>query len=189
MLFTGVMLTKAGPKCLEYNARFGDPEAQTLLPLLESDLAEIMLACITGNLHQVDLTVENKFCATVILASEGYPGEYQQGHKIKIREVYSDSTRLRCTSTEELAEEYVVQSHVNYLGAGMKLDYDGELATHGGRVMAVVAKRDTLKKAVQTAYVGVNRVSFEGMHFRRDIAYRSLPDVGSENSEEHQSMC
>jgi len=110
MLFTGVMLTKSGPKCLEYSARFGDPKAQTLVPLLESDLAEIMLACITGNLHQVDLVIEEKFRVAVILASGGYPGEYQQGYKIKFREYHSDSTDLRCMSTEQLVEEYVVQS-------------------------------------------------------------------------------
>ena len=81
------------------------------------------------------------------------------------------------------------QSHVSYLGAGMKLDHDGKLVTNGGRVMAVVAKRDTLEKAVRTAYIRVTIVSFEGMHLRRDIAYRSLPDVGSEDSEEHQSLC
>ncbi len=75
MLFTGIMPTESGPKCLEYNARFGDPEAQTLHPLLESDLAEIMLACMAGNLPQVDLVIEDKFCVAVILASGGYPGE------------------------------------------------------------------------------------------------------------------
>jgi phosphoribosylamine--glycine ligase/phosphoribosylformylglycinamidine cyclo-ligase len=79
------MITKPGPKALEYNARFGDPETQTLLPLLKSDLAGIMMACVEKRLHEVELVMDSKSCAVVIISSKGYPGEYSQGDKITIR--------------------------------------------------------------------------------------------------------
>ncbi|KAG4443509.1 hypothetical protein IFR05_000982 [Cadophora sp. M221] len=173
MLFTGIMVTKSGPKCLEYNARFGDPEAQTLLPLLESDLVDIMCACIDGNLQHLDLIMSKKFCATVILASGGYPGPYKKGRSINFKHpCYYNSV---CSSTGEFLEEYLVKAHVAFMHAGTKLDHKGVLLTRGGRVMAVTATMDTLEAAVKTAYIGVKTVSFEGMHFRKDIAHRSLP--------------
>jgi len=94
MLFTGIMLTKSGPMVLEYNARFGDPETQTLLPLLKSDLAEIMMACVEKRLHEVELIMDNKFCAVVIISSRGYPGEYSKGDKITIKPL----DEARCVS-------------------------------------------------------------------------------------------
>lgn len=84
MLFTGIMLTKSGPKALEYNARFGDPETQTLLPLLKSDLAEIMVACVEGRLHEMEVEMDDKFCAVVIISAKGYPGTYLEGDVIEI---------------------------------------------------------------------------------------------------------
>ena len=84
MLFTGIMLTKSGPKALEYNARFGDPETQTLLPLLKSDLAEIMVACVEGHLHEVSVKMHDKFCAVVIISAKGYPGACPEGDVIEI---------------------------------------------------------------------------------------------------------
>jgi len=84
MLFTGIMPTPSGPKALEYNARFGDPETQTLLPLLHSDLAEVMLACLEGRLHSFDVVMRPFSCATVVLSADGYPGEYRIGQEIKI---------------------------------------------------------------------------------------------------------
>jgi phosphoribosylamine-glycine ligase len=85
MLFTGIMLTKSGPKALEYNARFGDPETQTLLPLLKSDLAEMMMAYVEKRLHEVELVMDSKSCAVVIISSKDYPGEYSQGDRITIK--------------------------------------------------------------------------------------------------------
>jgi phosphoribosylamine--glycine ligase/phosphoribosylformylglycinamidine cyclo-ligase len=85
MLFTGIMLTNSGPKALEYNARFGDPETQTLLPLLKSDLAEIMMACVEKRLHEVELVMDSKSCAVVIISSEGYPGKYFAGDRITMK--------------------------------------------------------------------------------------------------------
>jgi phosphoribosylamine--glycine ligase / phosphoribosylformylglycinamidine cyclo-ligase len=86
LLFTGIMLTNSGPKALEYNARFGDPEAQTLLPLIsqKTDLAEIMMACVEGRLHETEIVMDNKSCAVVVITSSGYPGSYPQGIEIKI---------------------------------------------------------------------------------------------------------
>ncbi|PVH86244.1 phosphoribosylamine--glycine ligase [Cadophora sp. DSE1049] len=97
-----VMLTKAGPKCLEYNTRFGDPEAQTVLPLLKSDLAEIMFAFISGNLHEINLVMENKFCVTVILVSGWYPEEYRTGHKINFKSLCSDSSASLCIKRDSI---------------------------------------------------------------------------------------
>lgn len=84
MLFTGIILTKSGPKCLEYNARFGDPETQTLLPLLKSDLAELSIACVQRRLHEVDIVMEDKSCAVVIVSSAGYPGQYAKGDEMRM---------------------------------------------------------------------------------------------------------
>jgi phosphoribosylamine--glycine ligase/phosphoribosylformylglycinamidine cyclo-ligase len=89
MLFTGIMLTKAGPKTLEYNARFGDPETQTLLPLLKSDLAEVMKACIEGRLDEVDIEMDSKFSAVVIVSAGGYPGKYAGDDKIDMEHRHS----------------------------------------------------------------------------------------------------
>ncbi|KHJ31492.1 putative phosphoribosylformylglycinamidine cyclo-ligase [Erysiphe necator] len=153
-LFTGLMITKTGPKVLEYNVRFGDPETPTLLPLLskETDLAEIMIACVEGWLSSVDLKVDSKFSATVVIAAGGYPGTYPKGKSIYI------------------------QPHtpnINLFHAGTTFR-EGQLQTSGGRVIAAQAISDTLGQAVETAYSGVKLVKFDDMFYRKDIAHRAL---------------
>jgi phosphoribosylamine--glycine ligase / phosphoribosylformylglycinamidine cyclo-ligase len=156
VLFTGFMITPAGPKVLEYNVRFGDPEVQTVLPLLsdDTDLAEIMIACIRGNLHKKDLTfkVEPKFSTTVVVAAGGYPENYTKG------------------------TEMIVQAPpagINIFHAGTKLS-DGKLVTAGGRVIAATATGESLRAAVDKAYEGVKLINFDKMYFRKDIAHRAF---------------
>ncbi|KAE8448661.1 hypothetical protein EG329_009086 [Mollisiaceae sp. DMI_Dod_QoI] len=161
LLFTGIMLTKSGPKTLEYNARFGDPETQTVLPLIseKTDLAEVILACVEGRLHETEILIDDKSCAVVVIASGGYPGAYPQGKEIDI------NTRK---GSEDLLKS------LNFFHAGTKLVENGKLVTAGGRVMAVSAVADSLEEAVKLAYTGVSMVNFEGMYCRRDIAHRAL---------------
>lgn len=152
-LFSGFMITKQGPKVLEYNVRFGDPETQSLLALLETDLAEIMIACADGKLSSVDLKVSNKSAATVVVAAGGYPDAYAKGTLMAIDEAPAD----------------VVLFH-----AGTNLSDDGNLTTSGGRVIASTAVAGTLKDAIAKAYEGVKTIHFEGMQYRNDIGARAL---------------
>ncbi|KAL5403860.1 Bifunctional purine biosynthetic protein ade1 [Paraphaeosphaeria minitans] len=152
VLFTGLMMTKQGPKVLEYNVRFGDPETQSLLALMESDLAEVMVACAEGRLSEVDVKVVNKSAATVVVAAGGYPGSYAKGTEM----------------TLDQAPEDVVLFH-----AGTSLT-DNTLKTAGGRVIASTATAATLEEAVAKAYKGVDCIHFEGMQYRKDIAGRAL---------------
>ncbi|KAJ2895911.1 hypothetical protein MKZ38_006029 [Zalerion maritima] len=152
-LFTGLMITVDGPKTLEYNVRFGDPECQTLLPLLESDLAEIMLACVDGYLDTVDLKVSSKFSTTVVLASGGYPGSYPKNVPMMVQSP---------------------PDNITIFHAGTKL-VDGELLTSGGRVIAANAIADGgLEAAVAKAYEGVKLIQFDKMFYRKDIAHRAF---------------
>ncbi|CAM1510334.1 Fc.00g006690.m01.CDS01 [Cosmosporella sp. VM-42] len=163
VLFTGLMITKDGPKVLEYNVRFGDPETQTVLPLLsaDTDLAEIMLACANGYLDNCQLTVENKFSATVVLASGGYPGSYAKGK----------------TMTVLTPPEGCTIFH-----AGTSVDDTG-LKTSGGRVIAINAVGDSLKAAVDAAYAALDAkvIKFEGAFYRKDIAYRAFRATNKES--------
>ena len=152
-LFTGLMITANGPKTLEYNVRFGDPECQTLLPLLESDLAEIMLACVGGYLDSIDMKVASKFSATVVAASGGYPGPYPKNIPMTVQEVPKGITIFH---------------------AGTKL-VDSQLLTSGGRVITVNAvARDGLEAAVAKAYEGIKLIEFDKMFFRKDIGHRAF---------------
>ncbi|KAL1614584.1 Bifunctional purine biosynthetic protein ADE1 [Diplodia seriata] len=151
-LFTGLMMTKNGPKVLEYNVRFGDPETQSLLPLMDSDLAELMIACVDGRVGGFDLKVGEKSAATVVVAAGGYPGSYKKGTEMKLDPVPND----------------IVHFH-----AGTTLK-DGVFRTSGGRVIASTAWAPTLEEAVQKAYKGVESIHFEGMQYRKDIAGRAL---------------
>ena len=153
-LFTGLMITKDGPKVLEYNVRFGDPETQTVLPLMspDTDLAEIMIHCLDRSLDTASLEVQNKFSTTVVVAAGGYPGSYRRGTSMTVKE----------------SPEGIVIFH-----AGTKLDSE-QLKTNGGRVIAANAIADSLEAAVEKAYSGVGLIEFENMFFRRDIAHRAL---------------
>ncbi|KAF2457106.1 phosphoribosylglycinamide synthetase [Lineolata rhizophorae] len=151
-LFTGLMLTQSGPKVLEYNVRFGDPETQSVLALLESDLAEIMYNCTCSALKDVDLQISPKYATTVVVAAGGYPGPYSKGTEIRLDATESDT----------------------YLFHAGTVNVDGKLITSGGRVIASTATGNTLKEAVDKSYKGVEVIHFEGMQFRRDIATRAL---------------
>ncbi|KAI9813760.1 MAG: hypothetical protein M1827_003550 [Pycnora praestabilis] len=155
LLFTGIMVTETGPKCLEYNVRFGDPECQTLLPLIsrKTDLSEILVACTERRLDGVELLIEPSFAATVVVASGGYPGSYPKGVDIKL---------------DSVANEYTTLFH-----AGTSL-VDGKLKTNGGRVIAATATAETLEAAVKKAYEGVDTIHFDKMHYRKDIAFRAF---------------
>jgi phosphoribosylamine--glycine ligase/phosphoribosylformylglycinamidine cyclo-ligase len=159
-LFTGLMITKDGPKCLEFNVRFGDPETQTLLPLLseDTDLAEIMVACTEQWLDAVStFKVDDRSSATVVVAAGGYPGPYPKGTPMEVQTPGAD-TRIFHAST-------VLK--------------DGQLLTAGGRVIAAEATAPTLEEAVKKAYAGVDLIKFDNMQYRKDIAHRALKPVKS----------
>ena len=145
------MLTPKGPKVIEYNCRFGDPETQVVLPLLESDLLTIMRACTNGTLADTEVKFSDKNACCVILASNGYPVSYKKGFEI--------------TMTEEAAAHTFV--------AGAKLA-DGKLLTSGGRVTGTTAIADTLEEAIREAYRLSDGVKFEGAYRRSDIGQRAL---------------
>ncbi len=150
-LYFGLMLTKDGPKVIEYNCRFGDPETQVVLPLLESDLFTIMRAVTEGRLDEVEVKFSDKSACCVILASEGYPGSYDKGYPLTIPEEIRD--------------------RVFVAGAALK---NGELVTAGGRVVGCTAVADTLPQAIEGAYALADRVKFENAYRRSDIGRRAL---------------
>ena len=150
VIFFGLMLTEDGPKVLEYNARFGDPEAQVVLPRMKNDILEVMEACIDGTLDQVDLQFEDNAAVCVVLASEGYPVSYEKGFPI--------------TGLEEF------KKHEGYycFHAGTKFNGD-QVVTNGGRVLGVTAKGKDLKEARANAYAATEWVNFKNKYMRRDI--------------------
>lgn len=148
-LYFGLMITRDGPKVIEYNCRFGDPETQVVLPLLESSLLEIMLAVSEGRLAETDVTFSNKSACCVIVASEGYPQKYSTGYEI------------------------TMPKDKNIYVAGAKLA-DGKLLSSGGRVLGVTETADTLEQAVRAAYETVKTVSFKNAYYRKDIGKRAL---------------
>lgn len=151
-LYFGLMLTKDGPKVVEYNCRFGDPETQVVLPLLESDLAEIMLSVEQERLSDCPVRFSNRHACCVVLASDGYPESYQTGFPITL-------------DADFCAELYA---------AGVKTDAGGRLISAGGRVLGVVATDKTLRGAVDRAYAAADKVRFENAYCRRDIGARAL---------------
>ena len=150
ILFVGLMLTEDGPKVLEYNARFGDPEAQVVLPRMKNDIISVIEACIDGKLDQINLEFEDNAAVCVVLASEGYPEHYEKGKPIVFLKDFS-------------AEDGYYVFH-----AGTKHTEDG-IVTNGGRVLGVTAKGDTLQKARENAYKATSWVSFENKYMRNDI--------------------
>ena len=150
VIFFGLMLTADGPKVLEYNARFGDPEAQVVLPRMKNDIIEVMEACIDGTLDQVDLQFEDNAAVCVVLASDGYPVSYEKGYEI--------------TGLEEF------KKHDGYycFQAGTKFDGD-RIVTNGGRVLGITAKGKDLKEARANAYAATEWVQFENKYMRHDI--------------------
>lgn len=153
-LYFGLMITEKGPKVIEYNCRFGDPETQVVLPLLESDLLEIMLACTEGRLKDTEVRFADKNACCVVMASEGYPKAYETGFEITVPQDLD-------------AEVYV---------AGAKAS-GGRLFTSGGRVLGVTAVGGTLREAVDKAYAAAEKIKFDNAYFRRDIGAKALAAV------------
>jgi phosphoribosylamine--glycine ligase len=157
ILYPGIMLTRTGPKVLEFNARFGDPETQVYLTRLENDLVELLDASVRGTLAQVELKWSSAAAVCVVMASAGYPGSYARGKLIR---GLDDAARLPDTN-------------VFHAGTAMA---NGQVVTHGGRVLGVTALGRDLKAARDAAYSAVERIHFEGAHFRRDIAAKCLAE-------------
>lgn len=155
-LYGGFMLTPEGPKVLEFNARFGDPETQVILPRLENDLVEVMLACAEQRLDEVELAWSDKWAVSVVLTSAGYPGSYEKGKVI--------------TGVEDAA----ALEDVTVYHAGTAVNEAGELVTAGGRVIDVTALGDTFEAARDRAYEACEKIRFEGKTLRRDIGLRAL---------------
>ena len=150
VIFFGLMLTQDGPKVLEYNARFGDPEAQVVLPRMKNDMLEVVEACIDGRLDQMELEFENNAAVCVVLASEGYPVSYEKGFEITGLESFENKDGYYC------------------FHAGTKSE-DGKIVTNGGRVLGVTAKGETLQDARANAYEAARWVHFDHQYMRNDI--------------------
>lgn len=162
VLYGGFMLTAEGPKVLEFNARFGDPETQVILVLMAGDLAKVMLACAQGDLESAEVAWSDDWAVSVVLASSGYPGEYETGKPI---------TGIEAAGRIEGVRVY---------HAGTALNEAGEVVTAGGRVLNVTAVGHDLAAARQRAYEAVERIDFEGKSYRTDIGWRaSLGDTGT----------
>ncbi len=153
-LYFGLMLTPKGPKVIEYNCRFGDPESQVVLPLLETDLLDIMISVADGRLSETDIVFKNESACCVVMASDGYPQKYESGFEIKM------------------------PTDKNIYVAGAKIS-DGKLCTAGGRVLGVTETAPTLKEAIAKAYETVGAVSFDNAYYRKDIGKRALEGINA----------
>ncbi len=153
-LYVGIMITESGPKVVEFNVRFGDPECQVLLPLLKSDAVELMYECATGTLVPEKAQFHEGFAAIVVLAAKGYPGKPKTGDVISFPSEIPSGTAI--------------------IHSGTKRAENGEISTNGGRVLGIAARSDTLESALDAAYSLISQISFDGMHFRKDIGARQL---------------
>jgi phosphoribosylamine--glycine ligase len=154
ILYGGLMIGDGEPKVLEFNARFGDPETQVILPLLSTDLVEILLAVIQGNLEQLTMEWTANSCVGVVMASGGYPGKYETGYPIK--------------GFDNLDEDLLV------FHAGTRLGNDGQVYTNGGRVLTLVSVGEDMAEARARVYRNLPSIQFEGCHYRKDIALREI---------------
>jgi phosphoribosylamine--glycine ligase len=152
VLYAGLMLTPNGIRTLEFNCRFGDPETQVVLPLLETDLIEITAACAGGNLANINIQWKNNEAVCVVLASKGYPEKVESGKVVTI---------------EKLPDDMVC------FHAGTKTE-NGNLITSGGRVFGLTAWADNIKTAIHNVYANIGKISFEGVQYRKDIAGKAL---------------
>lgn len=153
ILYCGLMITEEGPKVVEFNCRFGDPEGQAILPSLESDLLELMWATIEGNLYEKEIRIDNKYRCCVVLASGGYPQSYKTGKII--------------TGLDDVSDDAII------FHAGTRYE-DGQLLTDGGRVLNVVCAGERLEDAIRNTYKEVKKISFSDMHYRSDIGVKGL---------------
>jgi len=158
VLFAGIMLTSEGPMCLEYNCRFGDPETEIVLPLLETDLVEVINACVDARLDQIDVVFSRRSAVTVVLAAHGYPGSVRTGDVI---------TGL---------DDAVKLDAVAVFHAGTRLSEDGTVHSSGGRVLTVTSTGDSFEEARERAYTALNRIHMDGGQFRRDIGWRAIQE-------------
>lgn len=156
VLFAGIMLTPDGPMCLEYNCRFGDPETEIVLPLLETDLVEVINACVDARLDQISVTFSPRSAVTVVLAAHGYPGTVRTGDTIGGLE---DAGKL----------DAVAVFH-----AGTRFAQDGGIVSSGGRVLTVTATGDSFEEARERAYTALERINMDGGQYRRDIGWRAI---------------
>ncbi|MBU0635332.1 MAG: phosphoribosylamine--glycine ligase [Candidatus Omnitrophica bacterium] len=160
VLYAGVMITETGPKALEFNVRFGDPETQAILPRLKTDLVEVMLKTQERRLNEIELSWRDEACVCVVIASGGYPGKYEKGRQI--------------FGLDELkTEKDIVVFH-----AGTKKE-NGKIFTSGGRVLGVAGLGRDIKQAIDRTYAAVSKVRFDDLHYRRDIAYRALERINA----------
>ena len=150
IIFFGLMLTPNGPRVLEYNARFGDPEAQVVLPRMKNDIIDVVEACIDGRLNEIDLQFEDNACVCVVAASNGYPVSYEKGYEI--------------TGFDKFDNKDYFCFH-----AGTKLNEEGKFVTNGGRVLGITAKGDNLKEARANAYKALDWIEFDNKYYRHDI--------------------
>ncbi|HYF01548.1 MAG TPA: phosphoribosylglycinamide synthetase C domain-containing protein, partial [Planctomycetota bacterium] len=155
VLYAGIMYTKSGPKVLEYNVRFGDPECQALMMLMKTDLVPVLEATIDEKLGELELEWDPRPAVCVVLASGGYPGSYETGYEI-----------TGCDDAESTG------AAVFHAGTTLK---DGKLVTAGGRVLGVTAQGNDLRDARENAYAAVRKITFKAMHYRQDIALKALP--------------
>ena len=155
VLYAGLMINKKEINVLEFNVRFGDPETQVVIPRLKSDLAEIMLACISGTLEGLPIKWDKRAATCVVMASKGYPGKYEKGAEI---------TGLE--DAKKVEDAFVFH-------AGTKLS-EGKVLTNGGRVLGITALADTVQKSINRAYKAVSLINFEGAHYRTDLGKKAL---------------
>jgi phosphoribosylamine--glycine ligase len=155
VLYAGLMIDDDGPKVLEFNARFGDPESQALLPRLENDLVEVMNAVVDGRLSEIELKWTSQSAVCVVMASGGYPGAYEKGKVI--------------SGLDSVTDASVVVFH-----AGTKLLNDRRIVTDGGRVLGVTGLGETIAEAMERTYAAVRKIHFDGVHFRKDIGAKAL---------------
>ncbi len=154
VLYTGLIITEKGPKVLEFNARFGDPETQVILPRLKTDLVEIMVAVVDGKLDRTRIAWTQEACVGVVMASQGYPGKYRTG--------------LPITISKKISKD------INIFFAGAKSTDDGQILTDGGRVLTVTATGKSLKDARDKVYSNIPYIHFDGCYYRKDIAAREV---------------
>ncbi|MEK7539734.1 MAG: phosphoribosylamine--glycine ligase, partial [Patescibacteria group bacterium] len=155
VLYAGLMIVAGNPFVLEFNCRFGDPEAQVILPLLDSDILELMIACVEGKLLEKDIALKTGAATCVVMASGGYPDSYEKGKTIN--------------GLDEVARE----KNVVVFHAGTKME-NGKIVSNGGRVIGVTGFGKTIPDSINAAYSGVSKISFENMHYRRDIGKKAL---------------
>lgn len=157
LLYIGLMIDDQGPKVIEYNCRFGDPETEAILPLVECDWYELFYSCTNATLSKVNFSIRPGYCVSIVLASGGYPGHYEKG---KVITGIEDAERSK--------------SNVDVYHAGTGRNQNEEFITAGGRVLAVTVWDSTLSEAVHTAYENIALIRFEGMHYRRDIGKKGI---------------